>query len=266
MKYSHIESVKDLFHAAEYNQPEVVRRIIMDEGMDPNVRHEAGGTPLHFAITSGNFEIAEFLLGAGADINALATKDGIDNGMGSAGTALHWVCTNNSKSEALWLLKKGISIDRAGLDGETALHEAIKNNNNELAEILIEHRASVNHPDQYGRTPLHLAAIVGNADGVTMLLKHGARIDEQDHYKETALHYACHHYKHNGHLKSGIALIEAGADLQLKNEEGWVALDLFSGKPIQQWYLSKTLQSQLEEQILQASNVPSKSSRKSLCL
>ncbi len=265
MKYSHANRVDELFRAAEYNDPAMVK-IIMEEGMDPNIRHEGGGTPFHFAITSGNFEIAEMLLGYGADINALATKDGNDHGMGSCGTALHWVCTNNSKSEAVWLIKQGISLDKAGNDGETALHEAIKHGHNELAETLLQHGAKANQPDAIGALPLHLAAKVGNAEGINLLLSYGSGINTADKYGETALHYACHYCANEEHLQAAITLIEAGTDLTKPNDEGILALDKFSATPIRQWLTSKNLKKELEQSILETPATKHNTRRKTLSL
>lgn len=65
-----------LLHAAAMSdEPSIVKRLLLERGMDINARtEEEGMTPLHFAVRWGsqedNPQMVEFLLQSGADVNA----------------------------------------------------------------------------------------------------------------------------------------------------------------------------------------------------
>ena len=85
------------------NGPQTVR-ILIEAGADPNARSPGDETPLHWAASSDDVEVAEALLDAGADIEAAE---------GSIGTPL-----GNAVGYSCWhvaelLLRRGAKVDQA---------------------------------------------------------------------------------------------------------------------------------------------------------
>jgi ankyrin repeat protein len=102
----------DLIDAVKYNNFELVK-ILIEAGAD--VHGDDGyckRTPLHYACRNGNAEIAKFLIGKGAKVNA-KDRDG--------GTPLHDACEPQYIELAKFLIKKGADIKPKDRDGRTPL-------------------------------------------------------------------------------------------------------------------------------------------------
>ena len=87
-----------------------------------------------------------------------------------------------------------------------------------LVKQLVENNADVNKP---GWTPLHYAASGGHVSIVEFLLEHSAYIDAESPNGSTPLMMAAMY----GSPESVKVLIQAGADLNIKNQLGLTALD-----------------------------------------
>lgn len=130
-----------------------------------------GANLLHVAVKHKQYEIAHFLLTAGAKAQSIN--------------------------------------DRRG-DGMTAMHIAACNNDTKILQLLIEEgRASVNsRNDVLGMLPIHLACENGAKDALTFLLKHGASPDSRDDNQFVPMHYAATSTSGTPCVES---LVEAGA-------------------------------------------------------
>ena len=60
-----------LHQAAQTDSVELIE-LLIDKGIDVNVKNRTGQTPLHLACRSGNKEVVELLIDKGADVNAKA--------------------------------------------------------------------------------------------------------------------------------------------------------------------------------------------------
>ena len=91
--------------------------------------------------------------------------------------------------------------------------------------------ADVNAEDDDGWTALmYTARYIDRPDIINTLIKAGADIDAQDKYGWTALMHAI--YKYN--LDCMVALLNAGADANIKNNEGERAIDFKTIKEMQE--------------------------------
>lgn len=108
----------------------------------------------------------------------------------------------------------------------------MKNNEeNKVGEILSSIDAStaipniVNASDEQGRSALYWACLKGNLNNVNKLLERSANVDQQTNDKNpnpgaTPLSTSCY----NGNLDIVKVLIKAGADVYIKEKNGWDAL------------------------------------------
>jgi ankyrin repeat protein len=106
---------REIIKAAKSGDLGKLKALLGTDASLVHARDSDGSTPLHCAVWKGHQEIVEFLLGAGADVNA-------------------------QNSNAHW--------------GTTPLHAAAHANQAAIAKLLIENGADVNARDLEGRTPL----------------------------------------------------------------------------------------------------------------
>ena len=59
-----------LFSASKFGADRLVILALVEAGADPEFTSESGSTPLHEAARNGYVDVAEVLIGAGADVNA----------------------------------------------------------------------------------------------------------------------------------------------------------------------------------------------------
>jgi cytohesin len=123
-------------------------RVLLDNGVDPNITDERSRTPLHVAVSEGHRDIAQLLLGAGADVGA---RDRPGN------TPLHDAAASGNIGTIEVLLAAGADINARDDRGRTPLHEAARKGRTEAAAYLIQAGAQANLIDSLGQTPLDTA-------------------------------------------------------------------------------------------------------------
>ncbi|MFH1414624.1 MAG: ankyrin repeat domain-containing protein [Elusimicrobiota bacterium] len=121
---------KTLIMAVIKNSIRVVRSLL-DEGADINMKYEADNTLLHMAaMRDASFEIAQLLIGRGADIGAV--NEGGESIMITASR-------NNSIRLVKLLLEKGVDAGLCDNNGGTALSHAAAHGFNKIVKLLGNH-------------------------------------------------------------------------------------------------------------------------------
>ena len=190
-----------------------IAELLLGKGADVNAKdNQSGNTPLHTAARYGRKEIGELLTEHGADVNA---KN--DDGMTPLGRAIkyrqpkiaNFLRKNGSKmGEAFKIKAPSLSIYQAAAQGRI--------------EIVKHHLATgkdVNSKNAVG-TPLHWAASEGQKEIVELLIANGADIDSKNISSQTPLNEAAQ----SGHFGSAKILIDNGADLNATHMMGHTPL------------------------------------------
>jgi ankyrin repeat protein len=120
-----IEEVRTEIYSKKANNELIIKSL--KEGIDVNAKSDRGLTLLHDASLFDNYELAKFLIGYGADVNA---KNNFN------GTPLHYA---ESLKMTKLLVENGADVNaQTNTEYETKLHTCV---NPEEAKYLLEHGA-----------------------------------------------------------------------------------------------------------------------------
>ena len=164
--------------------------VLLDLGLDPNVRFDDGRTALMAAAESGNTAIFSTLLSHGADPCVCDSSVNV----------LHLACLNDHKEIVVRL--RDTDIDWNGevtteLGGNprsrvTTLHLAAQIENGRVLEYLLSENlmSSINACTNAGDTPLCVAVWSRAPQNVSLLLSNGADTTSIDMFGNSAIHEA----------------------------------------------------------------------------
>jgi ankyrin repeat protein len=189
----------EIHEAAELGDLEKVRAYLEKDPKQINATDSKDRTVLGRAARSGKKELVEFLLekGASEDIFAAAIVGQTDK-------------------VAAFLKQDPKLINARDSGGKTALHWAALYGQTKVMELLLAQKADVNSLDEDGFTPLHWAATFNQSDAVKLLLANKADMNiKVAKFGWTPLRLAVIH----GHMATAEALLNGGADPNLKDEE-----------------------------------------------
>lgn len=149
------------FSKIDYTEYSKVAKYLIGRGLDINSVDKKGNTPLHYALSFSNFEMATVLIEAGANLSQRNS-----NGY----SPLHLAIQSHSPIDMIKiLLLKGADVNIKDLDGSTPLHEAVINGDMSVIEILIDYGADITAKDYMGDTPLDLAIAFKKKDAIEFL-------------------------------------------------------------------------------------------------
>ena len=180
-------------HLASYWGGFKVARLLLDRGVNIDVRDEKRRTPLHKVLTNLTNSISDsdyfadavrFLLDHGADLNAE------DN---NHSTPLHMISKYGNAKATQVLLEHGARVDALDSDHLTPLHVALRHGNGEVVWLLLEHGADVHAVDGSHSTPLHVVSRTPDVEALRLLLEHGGDVDALRHSNVEAVRLLLEH-------------------------------------------------------------------------
>mmetsp|Transcript_37562 Transcript_37562/g.91943 ORF Transcript_37562/g.91943 Transcript_37562/m.91943 type:complete len:242 (-) Transcript_37562:84-809(-) len=118
-------------------------------------------------------------------------------------------------------VQAGVSPNSADVDGFSLLILAAFYNQSECVSALLEAGADPDQADKKGMTAMHAAAQIGAVESVAILATRGANLNPRatgDGGATPLMRAAVH-----GCLSGVKAMLEAGADASLQDDEGWTA-------------------------------------------
>lgn len=162
-----------LHEAARLGQLEMAK-LLLNAGADVDARDDSGVTPLDYALSHKEQEVAALLISAGAYVG------------------LHEAVYLDDKQTVLARLEEGADINATDADNQTPLMVAMFGHT-EIAWLLLERGANVNARNSYGVTALKYTSY--SPDGALLaaaLIERGAEVDARDNDGETALTSTAH--------------------------------------------------------------------------
>jgi uncharacterized protein len=217
-------------------------RILLEAHADPNHRNRSGVTPLMAAANPEGIKrdkpgVIKLLARAGVDLNAKdrATGNTVLISAARIGTE-YWTPLVDPDEIIKALLSSGAEVNARNNQGDTALIEAVKGSYRSgrdeqsivrMIEILIAGGADVNAENDEGETALKLAAVRSNSHRMGVfnaLIASRVKIDLVGPTGETALLLAIRRAAGRSSSEIVEALIKAGADVNVRDDEGTSAL------------------------------------------
>ncbi|XP_057321545.1 putative ankyrin repeat protein RF_0381 [Microplitis mediator] len=187
-------------------------------------------TPLQMAVLQKDIEIAELLLENGADVNFVSDNPNV---LTHRKTVLN-IAIRQDDEQMVKLLLKHNADPNSDISGDVSpLHIATGSGNLKIIKILLAHGANINFVPVHGyinQTPLHFAVLHEHSKAVKLLLNYDTiDINIIADCESSVLHYGAMFVKFN--YKIVQYLLDAGVDVNLKNDLGETALDIAAQLP-----------------------------------
>jgi ankyrin repeat protein len=205
-------------------RPEDAQRVT---NMQPNC---IAVTPLHVGCGSNwkshgpgrmkrQVQVAELLTGHGAQVNATARYRGHDDA-----TPLFSACWTSGNLELVrWLLDHGARATDRDLLAALGHFQRHGKGADDIAEALLSWGLRIDGSVPGDRTPMQGFAHMGIHETVAWLIAHGADVNAPGPGGRTAAHLAA---ERNTGPKTLALLVESGADLAARDEDGNTPLDI----------------------------------------
>ncbi|KAJ5076145.1 palmitoyltransferase hip14 [Anaeramoeba ignava] len=192
---------------------------LIDNGADVNELDSNGFSPLFYTSNNNSFEIAQYLINNGAQVEIYS---------GDLGQSpLHWACIMGALEVAYILIENGADIKKKDGQGYTALHLAVQHGQILIAHLLLSKGVPIDIKDSSNHSPLHWTIFKSHDKTSYYLISRGANLNLQDINGNTPLHWAV--YTKN--TKMIQLLMDKEVNLELKNSEGKLAIQAAEDLP-----------------------------------
>lgn len=230
----------NLPQAVRKGDVETVKKMVADKTdvTDPEL--------LILAVSKDNLAIAQILLDAGADVNAVGRSGDFPLFVAKTPQMLTYLLKkganpNQEKRKQTALAKQAKAGDISMMEAffskegkqklsqtakDKALWTSVDKDQIKAVKFLLAQGADVNSVDEFGRTPLLIAANLVDLELTQLLLDSKAEIEQRDKGNKTALLVALE--KNNPEV--ALALLNAGANSQAVGSDGRTALIIATEK------------------------------------
>jgi ankyrin repeat protein len=157
----------ELHEAAALGQLERVKELVENEPSQAKSYSPDGFPVMALAAVFGHLEVAEYLFGKGAEVNAAATN-------GTGYNALTGAVASGHTAIVSWLLANGADPNYRYGDGYSPLLTAAANGHLGILSILLAGGADLHAKTNDGKTALGFAQQRGHAEVTEFLRSHGA--------------------------------------------------------------------------------------------
>ena len=193
--------------------PNKVIELLLEHGVNPNIRGAGGFFPIHLAACGGYKRTVELLLKNHAAVDSLTD-------LGE--TPLAWACWNGHKEIVQLLLESGANPNIYDNKKNFPIHLAACGGYKRTVELLLKNHAAVDSLTDLGETPLAWACWNGHKEIVQLLLESGANPNIYDNKKIFPIHVAAQ----KGHKEIVQMLLRKGARVDVTNGTGQTPVDL----------------------------------------
>jgi ankyrin repeat protein len=206
--------------AARKGDGKKVKELLASDPKLVNDKDKNGDTPLHQAALHGQFEAAQILIDAGADVNAANNyapflPDDLNREYSTKNLQDPIILLHSQAADFTHELNTQGVTTKDLKNGYTPLDLAeFASNHNKLMQLLIAHGANVNARATSGATPLFWAVMRDQKDDAKFLLDHGANPNIPDAYGNTILDCALH----LGFQSLVELLVDKGADVNAMDQ------------------------------------------------
>ncbi|UCC38611.1 MAG: ankyrin repeat domain-containing protein [Candidatus Aminicenantes bacterium] len=200
-------------HFAATTGNKQIAEYLLSKGADINLKNSDGRTPLHFAASNRQKDVVELLITNGADLEA---KDIYDN------TPLNSATYGGDIEIIKLMIEKGANIKTLSGYNGSLLHAAASRGRKDIIKLFVDKGLDINFQDKDGPAPIHIAAAGGNEDLVRFLVENGAKVNIKRRYNLIPLHIAAA----GGHKEVVELLLKHGADINIRCSDGRTPLHM----------------------------------------